>query len=175
MRALGIDPGSTDGGLAIVDRVAGRPLRLVDAIDIPTLGELAKKRVDVLAVARWLDQHAPIDIGVIERVGLMPDQDVGTGTVFMRSVGHLEAVIMLAEIRFEPVETVSWKKAFGLHNPPKIEGEKIGRRKTRLKEASRQKAIMMFPQAHSLLARKCDHGRAEAALIATFGIKLLGG
>jgi hypothetical protein len=34
------------------------------------------------------------------------------------------------------------------------------------KEGGRQRALMLFPAAHTLLARKKDHGRAEACLIA---------
>jgi len=38
------------------------------------------------------------------------------------------------------------------------------------KEAGRQRALQLFPAAHALLAHKKDHGRAEAALIACYGI-----
>jgi hypothetical protein len=34
------------------------------------------------------------------------------------------------------------------------------------KEGSRQRALMLFPAAHALLARRKDHGRSEAALVA---------
>jgi hypothetical protein len=34
------------------------------------------------------------------------------------------------------------------------------------KEASRQRALQLFPAAHAMLARKKDNGRAEAALMA---------
>jgi hypothetical protein len=37
------------------------------------------------------------------------------------------------------------------------------------KEAGRQRALQLFPTAHALLARRKDHGRAEAALIALAG------
>jgi hypothetical protein len=36
------------------------------------------------------------------------------------------------------------------------------------KESSRARVLQLFPSAHALLARKMDHGRAEAALIALF-------
>jgi hypothetical protein len=39
------------------------------------------------------------------------------------------------------------------------------------KETSRQRALQLFPTAHALLARKKDHGRAEAALIAMTPIR----
>jgi hypothetical protein len=50
------------------------------------------------------------------------------------------------------IEPTAWKK---IHN---LRGSE--------KEASRQRALQLFPSAHALLARKKDHGRAEAALIA---------
>jgi crossover junction endodeoxyribonuclease RuvC len=50
------------------------------------------------------------------------------------------------------IEPSSWKKFHGLRGKDK--------------EGSRQRALMLFPSAHALLARKLDHGRAEAALIA---------
>ena len=38
------------------------------------------------------------------------------------------------------------------------------------KEASRQRALQLFPAAHAMLARKMDHGRDKAALIALAGV-----
>ena len=39
------------------------------------------------------------------------------------------------------------------------------------KESARQKALQLFPAAHAALARKKDHGRAEASLIALYGAR----
>jgi hypothetical protein len=39
------------------------------------------------------------------------------------------------------------------------------------KEGARQYALQLFPHAHHLLARKKNHQRAEAALIAYVGIR----
>jgi hypothetical protein len=36
-------------------------------------------------------------------------------------------------------------------------------------EANRQRALQLFPEAHALLARRLDHGRAEAGLPALYG------
>jgi crossover junction endodeoxyribonuclease RuvC len=49
------------------------------------------------------------------------------------------------------VEASGWKRR--LHLPGKD------------KEAARQRALQLFPSQHALLARKKDHGRAEAALL----------
>jgi hypothetical protein len=39
------------------------------------------------------------------------------------------------------------------------------------KESGRQEALQLFPAAHAALARKKDHSRAEATLIALYGAK----
>lgn len=52
------------------------------------------------------------------------------------------------------VEPCVWKKHFHLRG-----GDK---------ETARQLAIQTFPSAHALFARRKDHQRAEAALIALF-------
>jgi crossover junction endodeoxyribonuclease RuvC len=55
------------------------------------------------------------------------------------------------------VEATAWKKFHSLRGKDK--------------ELSRQRALMLFPSAHALLARKKDHGKAEAALIGLFGAR----
>ena len=66
--------------------------------------------------------------------------------------GALEAVLACCEIPFELVEPSVWKRAHPLRG-----GDK---------EGARQLALQLFPAAHLLLARKRDHQRAEAALVA---------
>jgi hypothetical protein len=61
---------------------------------------------------------------------------------------------VLCAVPLEIIEPTAWKRFWKL--PPKD------------KERSRQRALELFPSAHSLLARKLDHGRAEAALIALY-------
>jgi hypothetical protein len=56
------------------------------------------------------------------------------------------------EIPLTIIESAKWKKCNHLHG-----GDK---------EGGRQRALQLFPAAHALLARKKDHGRAEATLIA---------
>jgi crossover junction endodeoxyribonuclease RuvC len=150
-RALGLDPGIR-GGLAVVDSERG----LLAAIDIPTIGVGASERVDVLAVAEWIRAQQP-DLAFVERAQAMPKQGASSGFKYGRATGSLEAAIILALVSFEVVEPPAWKKAFRLRGKEK--------------EAARQRALELFPAAHALLARKRDHGRAEAALIALFGLK----
>jgi crossover junction endodeoxyribonuclease RuvC len=149
MRILGIDPG-INGGLAIVDIDIDSTV-LVDAIDIPITGVGAKTRVDVLAIRDWILAHQPRH-ALIERAGVMPKQGISSGFKYGRAVGSLEAVIACCEVPMTIIEPTVWKKFHQLRG-----GEK---------EASRQRALQLFPAAHRLLSRKMDHGRAEAALIA---------
>jgi crossover junction endodeoxyribonuclease RuvC len=55
------------------------------------------------------------------------------------------------------IEPSTWKKFHDLHG-----GDK---------EPARQRALQLFPNAHAMFARKKDHGRAKAALIALAGNK----
>jgi crossover junction endodeoxyribonuclease RuvC len=154
MTALGIDPGIR-GGLAVVNDGNGVGI-LIDAIDIPTVGSGARERVDVLAVRDWIQRLEP-SFTLIERAQAMPRQGASSGFKFGRATGSLEATVVLCEIPLEIIEPVTWKRFWRL--PAKD------------KEHSRQRALELFPTAHALLARKRDHGRAEAALIALYGIR----
>ena len=150
---LGVDPG-VRGGLAIVVVDAdGAAPQLVDAIDIPVAGIGAKERVDVLTIRNWIAQHAPAH-ALIERAQAMPKQGASSGFKYGRAVGAIEAVTACCVIPLTIVEPAMWKKFHALRG-----GDK---------ESGRQRALQLFPTAHALLARKKDHGRAEAALIALY-------
>jgi Holliday junction resolvasome RuvABC endonuclease subunit len=152
-RICGVDPGIF-GGLAIVELNDGAAPQLLDAIDIPVTGVKAKERVDVLAIRTWIETHQPAH-AVIERAQAMPKQGASSGFKYGRATGAIEAAVALCEIPLTVIEPTVWKKFHGLRG-----GDK---------EGSRQRALMLFPAAHALLARKKDHGRAEAALIALVG------
>jgi crossover junction endodeoxyribonuclease RuvC len=154
-RILGIDPG-VRGGFAIVDIIDGTAPQLLDAIDIPVIGVKAKERVDVLAIRDWIKVHQP-QHALIERAQAMPKQGASSGFKYGRATGSIEAVLACCEIPITIIEPTAWKKFHGLRG-----GEK---------EASRQRALQLFPTAHALFARKMDHGRAEAALIALTEIR----
>jgi crossover junction endodeoxyribonuclease RuvC len=155
---LGVDPG-VRGGLAIVvvhDDAA--PPNIADMIDIPVAGVGAKERVDVLALRAWIEQHRP-DYAYIERAQAIPKQGASSGFKYGRAVGAIEGVIACCLVPLVIVEPTTWKKFYQLRG-----GDK---------EGSRQRALQLFPSAHALLARKKDHGRAEAALIALYGARLV--
>jgi crossover junction endodeoxyribonuclease RuvC len=150
VKVLGVDPG-VRGGLALVEINDSAAPQLIDAIDIPVVGSGAKERVDVLAIRAWVAVHKP-DHALIERAQAMPKQGASSGFKYGRAVGALEAVLACCEIPMTIIEPTAWKKFHQLRG-----GDK---------EAGRQRALQLFPAAHALLARKKDHGRGEAALIA---------
>jgi crossover junction endodeoxyribonuclease RuvC len=152
MKALGVDPGIS-GGLAIVGSTAdGNRIVVVDVIDVPTVGTSAR----VAAVRDFITRHAPT-LALIERAQAMPRQGASSGFKYGRATGALEAAIMLCAVPVEFAEPSAWKQHF--HLPGKD------------KERARQRALELFPAAHALIARKKDHGRAEAALIALYGLR----
>jgi crossover junction endodeoxyribonuclease RuvC len=70
MRVLGVDPGLTRCGIAVVDGGVGRSVRAVevDVLRTPADAELATRLLTVAdAVDEWLDRHQP-DVVAVERV-----------------------------------------------------------------------------------------------------------
>jgi crossover junction endodeoxyribonuclease RuvC len=149
MKILGIDPG-VHGGMAVVVFADGAP-HLLAAVDIPVIGTGAKERVDVAAVCAFIKTHRPIH-AIVERAQSMPRQGSSSGFKYGRAVGALEAVIVCCQVPLTVIEARAWKRHHQLRGNDK--------------ELSRQRALQLFPSAHALLARKKDHGRAEAALMA---------
>lgn len=160
-RVCGIDPGLS-GGLAII-KAGPLTAQLLTAIDIPTAGEDAKRRVDVSQVVRWLQEYEP-DYAFIERAQAMPDQGASSGFNYGRAVGYLEATCLAMFIPLHIIEVRAWKKVYSL--PGKTNGGA---------EMARQRVIQLFPDKAHLFARKKDHGRSEAVLIACYGAALVDG
>jgi crossover junction endodeoxyribonuclease RuvC len=150
MKILGIDPG-IHGALALVDIVDGAPPWLVDVFDVPVIGTGAKERVNTMLARDWLAHHNP-DHALIERAGSMPKQGVASTFKYARAVGSLETVVACSDIPYSIIEPAVWKR---FHHLPGKD-----------KEAARQRALQLFPNSHALFARKMDHQRAEACLIA---------
>jgi Holliday junction resolvasome RuvABC endonuclease subunit len=149
MRTIGIDPGLS-GALAVVEMINGVPM-LLAAIDMPIIGTGTQRRLDAIGVAEWINKHAP-SMAYIEAARSMPRQGIAGTFRYARATGAIETVLTLCRIPTIWIEPSKWKRQLRLPGKDK--------------EAARQRALQLFPSAHSLLARKKDHGRAEAALIA---------
>lgn len=152
---LAADPG-LGGALAVL--VDGQ---LVEVEDMPTftleIGGGNRRRLDLFTlegqVRSLLASYAgPLDEihVIIEEVGPRPkDGTVGAFT-FGEAYGLLKGVVAGARLPLRTVTPVAWKKALKLR---------------RGKDASRQRAMELFPTFRDQFARVKDDGRAEAALI----------
>ena len=151
----GIDPG-LDGAVAVFVP-EGRSLYV---FDIPTVGSGKDRRVNPGGLRDWLDQHRADRIA-IERVFAMPSRRLTNGArvpmpasfafKYGETCGVIRARVACVGIPHEYVTPQVWKKTLRLNGD---------------KERSRLRALELFPDHTFLFARKKDHGRAEAALIA---------
>lgn len=145
---LGFDPGLS-GAVAVVTPSGD----LVTACDLPIMGEGKAARIDAASLARLIGEFVPAK-AVVEQVGSMPGQGVASTFAFGRAVGVLAGVLGALAVPTVYVAPGTWKRFHGLPSA---------------KEDARRKAIELWPAHASLFARKKDHGRAEAALIARWG------
>jgi Holliday junction resolvasome RuvABC endonuclease subunit len=155
MKILGVDPGLA-GAMCVIDVVDGATPQFVAVLDLPTIGNGAKRRVDARAVYDWIQRYEP-QIAYIELAGVMPRQGISSGFRFGRAVGVLETVLALAKISTVVVAPAKWKAFFGLAGSDK--------------ENDRLKALQLFPSAHDQLTLKKHHQRADALLLALYGAK----
>ncbi|GAA4420093.1 crossover junction endodeoxyribonuclease RuvC [Actinokineospora soli] len=93
MRVLGVDPGLTRCGIAVVDGAAGRRVTAVavDVIRTPVDDPLSVRLLKVAdGVEEWLDRHKP-DIVAIERVFSQHNVRTAMGTAQAAGVVALDA------------------------------------------------------------------------------------
>ena len=146
---LGIDPGAS-GAIAFyftnaADRVSVKDMPTVDgAISSALLADIIRC-------------HGPC-VAVIEAVGAMPGQGVSSMFNFGKAFGQAIGVVGALKIPAHFVTPGKWKKHYRLSAD---------------KEECRARALQLFPACAEHFARKKDHGRAEAALIAKFGAETL--
>ena len=84
----------------------------------------------------------------------MPGQGVTSMFNFGQSFGVIKGICSAMQLPMYFIRPAKWKKYFNL-----IKTEK---------EASRTKAIEIFPQISSKLSKKKDNNKADAILIASF-------
>jgi crossover junction endodeoxyribonuclease RuvC len=146
---LGIDPGISGAIAFYFPDVPDRVL----AEDVPTV-------YDQIAAATLFDRIKQMnpDVAVIELVSAMPKQGVSSTFKFGRSFGTVIGVVQAAGIPLHFVTPAKWKRHFNL---------------TADKECARELALRMFAKTPEHFARKKDHGRAEAALIARYAAETI--
>src|SRR5262249_56839743 len=73
MKIGAVDPGLT-GAACILEQINGAVM-LISVIDLPTAGEGAKRRLDAVTFASWLNSNKPTHV-FIENARAMPRQGV---------------------------------------------------------------------------------------------------
>lgn len=151
---LGIDPGLS-GALAFL----GDGELLI--YDIPTLkierNGKAKRQIDLYKLLEIVRTYQ-VTHCYLESVGAMPGQGVSSMFQMGRGFGQIEGIVTACGFPVTYVTPMKWKKALGV---PKD------------KDGARQRASQLMPQwVHNWSLRR-DDGKAESALIAYYGAKLI--
>lgn len=156
IRTIGIDCG-LNGAIAVLEDG-----KLVAVHDMPTLtveiNKKTKRQVSPNLLAVVIESIKP-DFAIVERPAARPGQGVTAMFGFGRSLGVVEGVLAGLSVPVTYVAPATWTKAMG---------------KAAGKDASRQRAIELFPSMSEQFKRVKDDGRAEAALIAMWGIRNAG-
>ena len=155
MLIIGIDPGISGSICFFQDG------KIIDVVEMPTMteGKKNKKQVNGSQIfneisdrIRKLDKK---DIRVIiEQVSAMPGQGVTSMFNFGQSFGILKGICSAMQLPMYFVRPAKWKKYFNLINSEK--------------DASRTRAIEIFPSFSAQLSKKKDNNKADAILIASF-------
>ena len=158
MFIIGIDPGISGSICFFKDG------KIIDVIEMPimTEGKKNKKQVNGAQIfneinirINQLERKDKDNIRVvIEQVSAMPGQGVTSMFNFGQSFGILKGICAAMQLPMYLIRPAKWKKYFNLINAEK--------------DASRTRAIEIFPYFSSQLSKKKDTNKADAILIANF-------
>jgi len=156
---LGIDSGLR-GGLALYseDELLTFPMPIIVGKKLKN-GKKLKDSIDIVELAKMVDSWAKdIKFAIIEQVHAMPSQGVTSMFNFGRVYGLLEMVVCANFIPLRYVTPQTWKKS--LQVPAK-------------KNLARSRATELFPAYSNQWRKAKEDGKAEAAMIALYGSKLI--
>ena len=155
MLIIAIDPGIS-GSLCFFEEG-----KIIDIVEMPNMaaGKKNKRQVNGAQIYNEISlriknfQKENIKV-VIEQVSAMPGQGVTSMFNFGQSFGVLKGVCSAMQLPMYFVRPAKWKKYFNLINTKK--------------DASRTKAIEIFPYISAQLSKKKDSNKADAILLASF-------
>ena len=155
MLIIGIDPGIS-GAICFFDNG-----KILDVIEMPTMNEGKKNKRQVNGaqiyneISKRINKTHNDDVRVVvEQVSAMPGQGVTSMFNFGQSFGIIKGICSAMQLSLYFVRPAKWKKYFNLINSEK--------------DASRTRAIEIFPYFSSELSKKKDSNKADAILIASF-------
>ena len=155
MLIIAIDPGIS-GSLCFFEEG-----KIIDIVEMPNMasGKKNKRQVNGAQIYNEISlriknfQKEDIKV-VIEQVSAMPGQGVTSMFNFGQSFGVLKGICSAMQLPMYFVRPAKWKKYFNLINSKK--------------DASRTKAIEIFPYISAQLSKKKDSNKADAILLASF-------
>ena len=154
MIIFGIDPG-VSGAISILENK-----KVLDVFDMPTMidGKKNKRQVNGAQFAHIIKEYSNGYDGemsvIVEQVNAMPGQGVTSMFNFGQSFGVVKGVCSALNIPIYFVRPLKWKKYFDLVKTHK--------------DASRTKAIQIYPHISDKISRKKDSNKADAILIASY-------
>jgi crossover junction endodeoxyribonuclease RuvC len=155
MLIIGIDPGISGSICFLEDGT------IKDVLEMPTMTEGKKNKKQVNGsqifneISFRIKKYEKKDVKVvIEQVSAMPGQGVTSMFNFGQSFGILKGICSAMQLPIYFVRPAKWKKYFNLINSEK--------------DASRTRAIEIFPYFSSNLSKKKDSNKADAILIASY-------
>lgn len=153
MRIVGIDPG-VSGAVSLIEDG-----KLISVDDLPVVEVVvSKKKRRSIAPVLLFDLMAKLkpDLVILESVGVRSGEGAVGAFSFGRTFGVIEGIIAAQKIPCEYVTPATWKKAVGVPAD---------------KTVVRNYAMQLFPEFAAKFARVKDDGRAEACLIALYGVR----
>ena len=154
MLIIGIDPGISGSICFFEDG------KIIEVIEMPVMTEGKKNKKQVNGAQIYNEFLKKINNKddeirvVIEQVSAMPGQGVTSMFNFGQSYGILKGICSAMQLSMFFVRPAKWKKYFNLINSQK--------------DASRTRAIEIFPYFSTQLSKKKDSNKADAILIASF-------
>ena len=134
--------------------------KIIEVIEMPVMSEGKKNKKQINGaqiynefLKRINNKDNEIRV-VIEQVSAMPGQGVTSMFNFGQSFGILKGICSAMQLPIYFVRPAKWKKYFNLINSEK--------------DASRTRAIEIFPYFSSNLSKKKDCNKADAILIASY-------
>mgnify|MGYP005990492633 FL=1 len=153
MIIIGIDPGLS-GGIAIL-----KDGKIKKIFDMPVMSEGKKNKRQINSahlvqlIRENINENEETAV-VVEKVNAMPGQGVTSMFNFGQTFGAIKGICAALSLPIYFVRPAKWKKHFELINSSK--------------DASRTKAIEMYPTISDQLSKKKDVNKSDAILIARF-------
>ena len=153
MKIIGIDPGLS-GAIAVMENN-----KIEGIFDMPVMpeGKKNKRQLNSAQLVKILKdnikENEEVSI-IVEQVNAMPGQGVTSMFNFGQTFGAIKGICAALGLSIFFVRPAKWKKHFELINSTK--------------DASRTKAIEIYPSISDKLSKKKDVNKSDAILIARF-------